>query len=191
MDAEIEVKFYPVDKDDVRRKLAKIGAKLVQPEVLTRIIVFNSKFNPSIKCHYIRVRDEGDGVTMSVKINAREDQGIADTKEIKVAVDDFDKTVEILKCLSLRQSGNQEKLRETWQLGNVEIAIDTWPELETYIEIEGPSEEDVKRTAEAMGFDWEKRIITSVIEIFMKKYSLTAEEVLKKFENLTFGSKAS
>jgi hypothetical protein len=42
-----------------------------------------------------------------------------------------------------------------------------------------------------MGLDWEKRIITSVIEIFMKKYSMTADEVLKKFENLTFDGKAS
>jgi adenylate cyclase class IV len=67
METEFEAKFYPIDKDAIRKKLREIGAKLVQPEVLTKIIVFNSKFNPSIKCHYIRVRDEGNGVTMSVK----------------------------------------------------------------------------------------------------------------------------
>jgi len=125
---------------------------------------------------------------MSVKINAKENEKLTDQKEIKVKVDDFDKTVEILERLSLHRSGNQEKLRETWQIDNVEIVIDTWPELETYIEIEAPSEELVKRTAEKLGLDWGERIITSVIEIFMKKYSQTADEVLKKFENLTFSN---
>jgi len=188
METEFEAKFYPINKKLIRSKLKKIGARLVQPETLTRIIAFNSKFNPAINCHYVRVRDEGNCITMSVKINAKENEKLTDQKEIKVKVDDFDKTVEILERLSLHRSGNQEKLRETWQIDNVEIVIDTWPELETYIEIEAPSEELVKNTAEKLGLDWKERIITSVIEIFMKKYSQTADEVLKKFENLTFGN---
>ena len=188
METEFEAKFYPINKKLIRSKLKKIGAKLVQPETLTRIIAFNSKFNPEINCHYVRVRDEGNCITMSVKINAKENEKLTDQKEIKVKVDDFDKTVEILERLSLHRSGNQEKLRETWQIDNVEIVIDTWPELETYIEIEAPSEELAKKTAEKLGLDWGERIITSVIEIFMKKYSQTADEVLKKFENLTFSN---
>lgn len=188
METEFEAKFYPINKKLIRSKLKKIGAKLVQPEILTRIIAFNSKFNPAINCHYVRVRDEGNCITMSIKVNARENEKLTDQKEIKVKVDDFDKTVEILERLSLRRSGNQEKLRETWQLDDVEIVIDTWPELETYIEIEAPLEELVKNTAEKLGLNWGERIITSVIEIFMKKYSQTADEVLKKFENLTFGN---
>jgi hypothetical protein len=32
MDIEFEAKFYPVNKDEIRKATEKIGAKLVKPE---------------------------------------------------------------------------------------------------------------------------------------------------------------
>mgnify|MGYP001031532328 CR=1 FL=1 len=36
------------------------------------------------------------------------------------------------------------------------LDIDTWPTIPTYLEIEGTSEEDVKKAAEILGFSWEQ-----------------------------------
>ena len=33
MDNEIEAQFLDIDKDEIRRRLTKVGAKLVKPEV--------------------------------------------------------------------------------------------------------------------------------------------------------------
>ncbi len=54
MNNEIEAQFLDIDKEDIRAKLKKFGAKLVKPEVLMKRVVF------SLDDHrYARVRDEG------------------------------------------------------------------------------------------------------------------------------------
>lgn len=186
MKVEYEAKFYPVDKGSVTERLKKNGAKLEQPEVTTIIAVFNKQANPQINAHYIRVRDEGNVVRMSAKIHAAQDGNVSDQKEADTVVEDFESTVQILECAGLKRSGYQEKKRETWNLNGAEVVIDTWPGLETYIEIEAESEEKVQQIAELLDFQWEDRIITSVVEIYMNKYNLTGEEVLKIMGDLTF-----
>lgn len=188
MKTEFEVKFYPVDKDDVVTKLKANDAELVQPEVKTIIAAYNKQANPQIDGHYVRVRDEGDKIRLSIKIHAAKDGSVSDQKEIDTIVSDFDATVEILERSGLKRSGYQEKKRETWKLGTSEIVIDTWPGLETYIEIEDESEEAVRATADKLGFDWEGKIITSVVEIYMEKYGLTGEKVLELMGNTTFAN---
>ena len=186
MKTEFEVKFYPVDKDDVISKLKVNGGVLVQTEVKTLIAAYNRQANPQIDGHYIRVRNEGDKVRLSIKINATEDGAVADQKEIDTIVSDFEATVQILEHAGLRRSGYQEKLRETWKLGTSEIVVDTWPGLEPYIEIEDNSEEAIRKTAALLEFDWQDKIITSVVEIYMDKYQLSGDKVLSLMGNATF-----
>ena len=42
MNNEIEAQFLDINKDEVRKKLTEIGAKLVKPEVLMRRFVFDT-----------------------------------------------------------------------------------------------------------------------------------------------------
>lgn len=186
MTTEYEAKFYPVEKQPMRELLKAKGARLVQAEVKTTIAVFNKRTNPQIDGNYIRVRNEGNVVRLSVKIHAAADGDLADQKELDTVVQSFDDAVAILQHAGLTQSGFQEKMRETWELNGAEVVIDTWPGLETYIEIEARSEAAVRATAELLNLDWDDKIITSVVEIFMKKYGLPAEDILSIMKNLTF-----
>lgn len=186
MKTEFEAKFYPVDKNAIREKLKANGGKLVQPEVKTIIAAYNHRANPQIDGDYVRVRNEGDKIRLSIKVHAAEGGSIADQKEIDTIVSDFDATLAILERTGLKRSGFQEKLRETWELHGAEVVIDTWPGLETYIEIEASSEDAVQYAAELLDFDWDDKIITSVVEIYAKKYGMTVEEVLAVMSNLTF-----
>jgi adenylate cyclase, class 2 len=183
---EFEVKFYPVDKKEIIAKLEALGAKLVQPEVMTTSVIFNRINNPQVKADYIRVRHEGDKTRLSAKVHATADGDISDQKEIDTIVADFDATVAVLRQTGLKQSSLMEKRRETWLLGTSEVVIDTWPGLPTYIEIEDHSEQAVRTTAEKLGFNWQDKIITSVIEIYMNVFNLTAEKALEFCENNTF-----
>ena len=64
----------------------------------------------------------------------------------------FDDAILFLKGCGLKVKARQETKREIWKLGGVEICIDTWPWLPTFIEIEGPTEESVWETANKLGF---------------------------------------
>lgn len=186
MDEEFDAKFYPVNKDAIRKKLAQIGAKLMAPERKMRRVIFDSVVNPQVKGDYVRVRDEGGLIRLSLKIHAREGGQISDQKEIDIEVSSFDKTIRFLEAIGLKANRYQETLRETWQLKEAEVVIDTWPGLEPYIEIESNSEEGVKTTAARLGFDWRKGITRAIVEIYMDLYGLSAKVVLEKVSDITF-----
>ena len=186
MDTEFEAKFFPIKKEEFRKKLIKIGAKLLFPERKMRRAIADKRANPQIKCDYIRVRDEGNLIRLSAKIHAEEEGRVGDQKEIDVEVSDFDRTIQIFKEAGLKFNRYQETLRETWELDGAEITLDTWPGLPAYTEIEAKSEEKVREVAEKLDFSWDKKIITATPEIFAKYYGLNIDEVLDMVSNITF-----
>lgn len=186
MEPEYEAKFYPIDKKEFREKLISVGADLVVKERKMRRSIVDSRNNPQFDCHYIRVRDEGDRVTMSAKVHARVDGDIRDQKETVVTVSDYDDTVKLLQLMGFEIDTYQETLRETWEMNGAEVVIDTWPGLDTYVEIEAESIQKVKNVANKLELDWNSKIVTSVVEVYGKIYGLTNEEVHKKISNLTF-----
>ena len=184
---EFEAKFYPVDKEEYRKKLLSIGAKLAIPERKLVRIVADKRANPVIAQNgYIRIRDEGGVIRLSLKITAEEGGVMSDQKEIDVEVSDFDKTRQILEAIGVKFNRRQETLREEWKYKGAQITIDTWPGLETYSEIEAESEKKVKEIAEDIGFDWGKRLIIPAAELYVKVYRMNIEEVLEKISYISF-----
>jgi adenylate cyclase class IV len=181
-----EAKFYPVERDQIRTKLSGIGAKMVLPERKMRRSLLRQYQYTQLKCDYIRVRDEGQFTKISAIINPVEGGLISDRKQIDVLANSYEETIKLFQAMGFIFDTYQEMLREIWQLGNAEIKIDTWPGLLTFIEIHAGSEEEVKGIAEKLGFSWDKKIITSVTEIFMKVYHLTDKEVMHLLTNITF-----
>ena len=96
---EYEAKFYPVNKDEYRKKLESVGAKILRPERKMIRIVADRRGNPvlSSSCN-IRVRDEGNLIRLSLKISAEHDGKLSDQKEVDVEVSDFEKTKIILEA---------------------------------------------------------------------------------------------
>lgn len=186
MKEELEVKFYPINKDKIRVILQEVGASLVHEETLMRRVIYDKKLNPQINCTYARVRDEGDRVTASLKVNAKHGGEISDQKELQVNVDSFDNMVQLFDNLGLRKANYQENYRESWNIQQTEIVIDTWPALEPYIEIEADSEVELQKVAELLSLDWEERIIVSTDEIYATKYNISKDEALASISNITF-----
>jgi predicted adenylyl cyclase CyaB len=184
---EFEAKFYPVNKEEYRKKLLSIGAVLVIPERKMIRIVADKRANPVIAQNgYIRIRDEGEITRLSLKITAEETGTLSDQKEIDVEVSDFDKTKEIMEAIGVKFNRRQETLREEWVLKGAQITIDTWPGLLTYSEIEADSEEKVKEIAGDIGFDWDKKLIIPAAEVYAKVYQMDIEEVLEKISYISF-----
>ena len=185
MEIEYEATFINIDKDGCRKKLRKINAKLIKPEFLQKRVVFNLPSGHEIKGGWLRVRDEGDRITMSLKVvNGGK---IENQKEICLTIDNFDKGVEFLGEIGCVKKAYQENKRELWILDGAEITIDEWPFLEPYIEIEAKSEKKVKAAAKKLGLNYSKAMFCSADTIYSKKYNLPEDVFNNKIPKITFG----
>jgi adenylate cyclase class 2 len=177
MHIEYEATFPNIDKDEVRGRLKKAGAVLVRPEYLQKRSVFNLPKGHEIPGGWLRVRDEGDKVTMSLKIV--DGDKIEDQKETCITVSSFDDAVSLLKAIGCGWKAFQESKRELWKLEGVEITIDEWPFLEPFVEVEGESEEVVRRSSELIGFDYSKAVFGTVDVLYRDKYNITKDFINK------------
>lgn len=138
MKTEYEATFLNIDKADFVNKLKENGAELVRPEYLQKRITLELPKEKQDKNTWLRVRDEGGKITMTLK--SVDGKTITGQKEILVKVGSFEDSVALLEVIGCERKSYQESRRELWKFNEVEIAIDTWPFLDTYVEIEGPSE---------------------------------------------------
>ncbi len=166
MKPEIEVKFLQINIDSIRDRLRAAGAKLSAPMRLMRRTVFDIPPTLVIPDVYLRVRDEGDKVTMTYKSF----DGKNRANEIETTVGDYDTAILLLETLGHKVKSRQESKRETWTLHDCEIVIDEWPWLSPYIEIEGPSEIALQEVAVALRLDWQKAIRGSVTTAYLAEY---------------------
>ena len=176
METEIEAKFTDINQTELRAKLQTIGATLQHPERLMRRKVFDY---PDERLYgegaWIRVRDEGDKITLSFKKLL--DRSLHGTKEITITVNNFDETCNLLQAMGLISKSYQETKRETWIFDDCEITIDTWPWIPELAEIEASSEEKVRDVAQKLGFDWADALHGSVETAYQKHYDVTDQEI--------------
>lgn len=175
MNIEYEATFTNINKDEVRKKLADSGANLVRKEFLQKRAVFLLPKGNEIKGGWLRVRDEGDKITMSLKIV--DGNKIHDQKEIMLKVDNFEEAKKFLVVIGCEEKAYQESKRELWKLDDVEITIDEWPFLESFVEVEGTSEEVVKAVSEKIGFNYNKAKFCAVDTLYSEKYGIEKERI--------------
>lgn len=166
MKTEIEAKFLDVDFDDVRTKLKQAGAVCERPMRLMRRAIIQNEATG--RDGYLRLRDEGDRVTLTHKHFTS--LSIDGAKEVEVIVSEFDGMRHILEAGGLKVISLQESKRETWQLGDTEIVLDEWPWLRPYIEIEAESESMIAAAAEKLGFDMAEAVYGDVMVAYRAQY---------------------
>lgn len=148
MKSEYEVRLLDIDVEKFVSNLDKCGAKFVNKYNQKRYVY---DFNPKIENKWIRLRTDGYKTTLAIK--EYQDTSIGGTKELEIDVSDMQRTDEILNELGYTKRSVQENKRVRYMLDNVEIDIDTWPYLNTYVEFEGESKEDVLKALERLGIN--------------------------------------
>lgn len=185
MQTEIECKFLNVQFDEVRERLNAAGAICDQPMRIMRRKTYD--FPDARLCNefngWVRVRDEGDKITLSYK--QLNDRTLYGTKEITVIVNDFTTTDSFLLAIGLEQKSYQETKRESWHIGDVQIELDEWPWIKPTIEIEGPNEAAVRETAEKLSFKFEEALFGSVEVAYQAEYDVTEDEI-DDWDEVTF-----
>jgi len=178
MNIEFEATYLDVDKEKFRVILKEKGVKLVRLEYKQKRYNFDLQSLGRGFWEWVRIRDEGDKITMAYK-NIPSDSSIEEQKEIEFEISDMEKAVEFLKILGARVTNYSENLRERWQLDDVEIDIDTWPFLETYVEIEGKNKNEVKIVSEKLGFDFKDAKFCGAGQVYEMKYGVHPDKLSK------------
>ncbi len=185
MNLEIEKLFWDVDEEKLRDKILELGGKIKKQKTLYKRVVKSFGETDGIYS-WIRIRDEGDKVMMTLKKRKDDDSY---SEEYEVEVSNFEMTKSIFENSPIGINSYQENWRETFSLNDCEVAIDVWPFLEPVCEIESESEEKLLETAKMLGLDFEKSFNKNITSVYKMKYGYTITELpLEKQKNIYFGA---
>ncbi len=146
MAKEIELKVIGIDKKQAERRLSELRAKHVASYDFRRVVF---DISDGKTARYVRVRTDGTSATITLK--ERKGTGLDMTDEYETGINDFNTAVKIL-CKVIKSAPIYEiNKREEYMLNGVQVAIDKWPEIPWYIEIEGPSVSAVRATYKKLG----------------------------------------
>jgi len=175
MGEEYETKILDINVKEIQEKLKKLGAKRIK-EVFFRRYIYDINLKNN---EWIRLRTDGKETEITYKF--KRGKGIADTEEINVSVNDFEKTSKILEKIKCEGIYYQENKRVIYRLGDIEFDIDTWPRIPTYLEIESTSEAKVHEGLRLLGLEGKDIGHPSVKDVY-EKYGID----LHKFKELKF-----
>ena len=112
---EYEATFCDINIDEIRKKIKNLNGKLVKSMFHQKRTVFHLPKGHEIQGGYLRVRDESDKITMTLKI-MESNGSIEGHKEIELIVDNYENAVYFLKTLGAQEKAIQETKRELWEL---------------------------------------------------------------------------
>ncbi len=161
MKTEIECRLLDVNAEEFQTNLKNANAKFVGDWLQIRNCY---DFNPVKENSWIRLRTNGKETTLTIK--EIKDKSINGTKESEIVVSDFIATNEILNKLGYTARSVQENRRIRYMLDNVEIDIDFWPLIPTYVEFEAQDENAIKEVCKKLNIDFNKLVTLDVMSIY-------------------------
>jgi adenylate cyclase class 2 len=167
---EIECRFLEIDKEKLVKKLLELGAHDEGENMLEETIIYDKEATWKDSNKFIRLRKIGNKIKLSYKEHTA--HTVDGAYEIEFGVDDFKKPELLFEQLGLKAYRHQQKKRHTLILEGVTFDIDTWPKIPTYVEIEGESEEALKKAALAVDFKWEDAEFHDAAWVIENKYNI-------------------
>lgn len=168
---EIEVKFLDINKEEIEQKLIKLGARRLGDFLFKRIVFDYPDWRLNTDNAWLRLRDEGEKVTLTYKKRLGTDTHDGSTSdvgmhEIEIIVDDFEKTKNLLLTLGFIEKKYQEQKRTRYVLDDIEFDIDIWPRLNPYLEIETSSWEKIDQAIDLLGLSKADKKIFSTYQVY-------------------------
>lgn len=177
MAMELEVKVLNIDKEKLKEKLVKLGAKLIKIELQVNTIFMDIDGDiEDVGKGYLRIRESENllskerETTLTFKRNISQD-GFRKNEEIETLIEDKDSLVKILSCLKIEVQNVGKKERIRYEFEGIKFDIDTWDE-NTYpypyleIEVEDPS--DLEKAIELLDLNRDHVTTESIKELRQK-----------------------
>lgn len=172
---EIEVRFLEVDKESLTAKLAALGAENLGEELLTEIIFYDKENTWPDQNRLVRLRSGKNGTIMAYKHH--QNASVDGTHEVEIPVADIHTGQAFLEGIGLIAYRHQEKKRHTFTLDGTTIDFDTWPNIPTFVELEGQSEQALKDIAQKLELDWTQGDFTSARSVIENKYGIMVSKL--------------
>lgn len=172
MKTEYEIRVLEINKEEIINKLKKLGATK-KGEFKQKRYVYD--LVPKQEGKWIRLRTNGRITTLTYKNIIS--NTIDGTKEIELEVEDFEKANELLEKMGFKNRNYQENKRIQYVLDDVEIDIDSWPMIPTYMEIEGKSEEEIFKIKKKLDIDENKVTTLNCNDIYKQIYKIDISKI--------------
>lgn len=188
MEVEYEARFLEIDRDEIINKIKALGGILKQSKTVYKRAVF--KLCDS-NTGFVRVRDEGDKVTLTAKIY--KDPKFPQEYELQIK-DEFENGQAFLQALNLSEKAYHETMREKWRIpfGKkyelCEVAIDYIPGLPMYAEVECKTLQDLNKSIKLLGLDKTKMRTGGYGDVFVEYYGVTKKQINDEISKLTFAN---
>jgi predicted adenylyl cyclase CyaB len=164
---EYEIRIYDIDENKIKRKIKQLGGKMVQKKMVMPIIVYYHPLNK--KDFYIRIRNEGAEITMTLKTDISKKYPI----EREIVINSVEEGDAILQLLGCKLKYKIEKIREIWKIkGCKEIVFDSYAGLPTYMEIDCHSLSGLKSVAGKLGYKLSDHSKKGLRDIYYELYGI-------------------
>ncbi|MDW5299509.1 MAG: class IV adenylate cyclase [Sedimentibacter sp.] len=171
---EKEIKVLNIDKDEIEKKLIKVGAILVKDENQINYR-FDTEEGYLKKTYngYLRIRIVENLLTgktknvMTFKKSINRDI-LRVNEETETEISDWKSAAKILEVLGYKQKKPGFKHRRSYVYDNIFFEIDTWDEStysKPYLEIEMSSEEDLEKAIVLLDLDRNQITTKSIDEL--------------------------
>lgn len=172
MKTEYEIRVLEINKEEIIKKLEELGASK-KGDYNQKRYVYDLK--PVQNGKWIRLRTNGKVATLTYKDIVS--NTIDGTKEVEFEVEDFEKANEFLERIGFSSRSYQENNRTQYILNGVEIDLDSWPMIPTYLEIEGESEKQVLEIQELLNIDKSKVTTLNCDDIYKQIYNIDISKI--------------
>lgn len=164
---EIEIKLKYADKEKIIARLQELKAKFREKYDLADAYFSLTHTDMSNAHDLVRIRQKNEVAELTFKGKCETEGHIWKRIELSTGIGDPESMLQILTYLRFNKISENKSHREFWDLGNVEIAFINfiYPDKIDFIEIEGPSEEEIEVILVKLG-----DLVTKVGEEGFKKF---------------------
>lgn len=170
MYTEIEVRFLEINKEALIDRLKQLNAKDLGEVILDERIIYDDTLSWRENGKFLRLRTSNGHTKLAYK--HRTQLTVDGVEEIEFEVSNVEAAEALLDRLGYKAYRHQQKKRHTFTLENVTVDIDTWPRIPTYVELEGSSEDDLKKAAALLDLDWNNVELRTPTLLIEEKYQI-------------------
>lgn len=119
---------------------------------------------------WVRLRQTGDETTITIKriVNSKGEYELDAVNELEFNVPNIEEGKQLLEDLGYFFARHQIKMRIAYDYKNTEIVIDKWPKLAPYVEVEGPTQEEIDEVVLMFGYNLDDAIVINTDDVYSK-----------------------
>lgn len=151
-----------------------------------KLLQLMKKTNKSFS-KWIRLRQTGDEVSITIKriVNSKGVYELDAVNELEFDVPSIEEGKQLLEDLGYFFARHQIKMRIAYDYKNTEIVIDKWPKLAPYVEVEGPTKEEIDEVILMLGYDLKDAIVINTDDVYSK---VGIDIYSKEYRDLSFST---